>query len=31
VQRLGGDLAIISNEDGGVTLRANIPVRAGAP
>jgi signal transduction histidine kinase len=31
VQRLGGDLAIISNEDGGVTLRASIPVRAGAP
>jgi LuxR family transcriptional regulator, regulator of acetate metabolism len=31
VQRLGGDLAIIANEDGGVTLRASIPVRAGAP
>jgi signal transduction histidine kinase len=31
VQRLGGELAVISNEDGGVTLRANIRVGVGAP
>jgi signal transduction histidine kinase len=30
-QRLGGSLKLIANEDGGVTLRANIPVAGSVP